>query len=123
MRSFPEAYAIILKLHGNPMTVKKDVIKDLGKLPEVKDPEQVQCMIKNLGIIRNRYMQLKEDPIHKDFLEHEFYDYIWKKFPRHLSEMSFNMTGRPERIHYFMRDAEEYVQCWMHQCSQEEADK
>ncbi|OTF69648.1 hypothetical protein BLA29_000190 [Euroglyphus maynei] len=123
MRSFPEAYAIILKLHGNPMTVKKDVIKDLAKLPEVKDPEQVQCMIKNLGIIRNRYMQLKEDPIHKDFLEHEFYDYIWKKFPRHLSEMSFNMTGRPERIHYFMRDAEEYVQCWMHQCSQENVDK
>ncbi|XP_027198582.1 uncharacterized protein LOC113792832 isoform X2 [Dermatophagoides pteronyssinus] len=110
--NYEYAYAILMEKYCDPWVVKQDVLKEMAELPNIEDPSQIDEMIGNLGIIRNRYYQLCEDSVHRDFLERELFYKICNKFPWVIADKSNNLLGKPERIHVFMKDVELMIMDW-----------
>ncbi|XP_075587634.1 uncharacterized protein LOC142597562 [Dermatophagoides farinae] len=112
IENYEEAYTVLNKMYNNTAIVKRDIIQDIRALPTVRSYTQVDQMIKNLGVVRSRYNQLKKEPQQRTFLEFEFFSLVWNKFPKEVAEKSGEMADEPGRIHKFMKDAESYVQSW-----------
>ena len=112
IEDYPRAYHTLADHYNNPSMVKRDIIQDIINLPDVNNFRNIDTMVENLGIIRSRFYQLSRDPEQKTFLENEFFDLIWSKFPKEVAEKSFDLDGRNERIYKFIQDAETYVRIW-----------
>ena len=110
--NYEYAYSILMQKYCDPWVVKQDFLKEIAELPNIEDPSQIDKMMSNLGIIRNRYNQICEDPDHQEFLERELFYEICNKFPRVIADKSYNLSGKPERIHVFMEDAELMIFDW-----------
>ena len=120
---YKTAYARLVKEYCDPTIIQEDVMKEIEAIPPLMNVMDSKQMRKNLGIIQHRYEELKNDPVHQQFLERNFFLEICKKFPQVIADRSNEYTGRPERINQYLKDAEMFIDGWRYMNKQPETTK